>query len=103
MTVYVDQFPNSGWGKWNGGGHMLGTDLEELHRFAAQLGLKAGWFQDHTRFAHYDLTRSKRVRAVSLGAVEIEFGELPRDILMRSSDGTYEQRWIMLARRAMAS
>lgn len=102
MTIYVDQLPtNSSWGKWAGGAHMLGTDIDELHAAAADLGLKRSWFQDKT-FAHYDLTRSKRVLAVANGAVEIELGELPDDVLMRCSDGTYEQRSDRMARRTKA-
>lgn len=45
-------------------------ELEELHAFAARLGLKRTWFQDRRGFPHYDLTPSKRLRAVALGAVE---------------------------------
>jgi len=42
MTVYVDQFPGDGWGRWSGGGHLLTTDLAELH--ACQR--RAGWTTD---------------------------------------------------------
>jgi hypothetical protein len=91
MTVYVDQFPDSGWGKWNGGGHMLTTDIDELHALAQSIGLKREWFQDKS-FPHYDVQRSKRHLAVQKGAVEIEFGEIPDDVLMRCRDGSYEQR-----------
>jgi hypothetical protein len=97
--IYVDKFPPTGWGRWNNGGHMLGTDLDELHAMAAKLGLKRSWFQGKTRFAHYDLVASKRLLAINAGAVEIEFGEIPDDILMRNDDGTYEARSIRLARR----
>ena len=47
--------------------------IEELHQFAARLGLKRSWYQPAKRwqFCHYDLTPNKRALAVRLGAVEI--------------------------------
>jgi len=44
------------------GTHLISTlCVEELHFFAAQVGLRREWFQDHPRHPHYDLT-SKRMR-----------------------------------------
>lgn len=56
---------------FNGGSCHLTTDgeLEELHAFAARLGLKRAWFQNHRVMPHYDLTASKREQAIALGAV----------------------------------
>lgn len=100
MTVYVDRLPdNASWGRWRNGAHMLGTDLDELHAFAARVGLRRAWFQSEATFAHYDLTASKRSLAVAAGAVETETGAIPDDVLMRCPDGTYETR---AARRARA-
>lgn len=96
--IYVDEFP-AGWGRWTGGGHMLCTDIDELHAMARAIGLRREWFQDKT-FPHYDVMRSKRAQALARGAVPIEFAELPDDILMRCKDGTYEPRHVRLARRA---
>lgn len=48
------------------------TDLEFLHIFAEQIGLKRKWFQNHTNIPHYDLTRSKRTLAVQYGAVQVD-------------------------------
>lgn len=98
MTVFVDEFPYKGWGKWNGGAHMTGTDIDELHEMAAKIGLKREWFQDST-FPHYDLTNSKRKLALTEGCTEIELGELPDTVLMRRKDGTYESRRDRIARR----
>jgi hypothetical protein len=78
---------------------MLGTDLEELHEVARKIGLRRGWFQGDSTFAHYDLTRNKRTQAIALGAVQIEATEIPDDVLMRNDDGTYEQRHERMARR----
>jgi Protein of unknown function (DUF4031) len=97
--VYVDLLP-AGWGKWSGGGHMLANDLDALHAMADRIGLKRAWFQGDKTFAHYDLTASKRRLAREAGAIDIELGELPDDVLMRAKDGTYERRCDRIARRA---
>jgi hypothetical protein len=98
--VYVDLFPSSGWGRWNGGAHMLANDLDALHAMAARIGLRRSWFQGDKTFAHYDLTASRRARAVAAGAIEIEWGEIPDDVLMLNRDeGTYERRCDRIARR----
>jgi hypothetical protein len=49
----------------------LTTDatLDELHAFAHRLGMRREWFQDHPLAPHYDLTASKRIRALVLGAL----------------------------------
>lgn len=99
--IYVDELPASGWGKWNGGAHMMANDLEHLHNFAALLGLKRAWFQGRSTFAHYDLTASKRLLALRHGAVKIELGAIPDDVLMRCKDGSYERRCDRIARRAL--
>jgi hypothetical protein len=53
-------------------------DLEELHQFAAQLGMHRRWFQDHRLVPHYDLTPDRRALAIALGAIEITSGEFVR-------------------------
>lgn len=75
MTIYVD--PLAGWG-WKMRGreiqscHMFtdALDLEELHAFAEQIGLRRIWFQPHRVAPHYDLTPGRRLQALQLGAVE---------------------------------
>jgi len=47
-------------------------DLEELHAFAARIGLRRAWFQEHPKMPHYDLTPSRRVLALYEGAVFVE-------------------------------
>ena len=51
----------------------LSTDgpIEELHAFAARIGLKRAWFQDDPKYPHYDLTPARRAAAVKAGAVEV--------------------------------
>jgi hypothetical protein len=69
MAVYVDA-PIWHWAglKWC---HMLADDLDELHRFAAELGIKRTSFQCPPRVStpHYDLTGYERAKAISRGAV----------------------------------
>ena len=69
MTVYVDAAIWSWAGlKWC---HLLADDMDELHRFAARLGIKRTSFQCPPRVTtpHYDLTGFERARAIGLGAV----------------------------------
>jgi hypothetical protein len=60
----------------------LATDrnLEELHTFAARLGLDRSWFRpsESGRFPHYDLLPSTRERALQLGATPVSPVELMR-------------------------
>ena len=41
---------------------------EQLHAFAARLGMKKAWFQDKPGFPHYDLVPRRQALAVSMGA-----------------------------------
>lgn len=73
MPVYVDelrQWPTKIRCFKPGSCHLTADTLEELHAFAKKLGLRREWFQAHRIANHYDLTPSKRVLAVKLGAVE---------------------------------
>lgn len=66
--VYVDDLIWPWRGKlWC---HMTADTLDELHHMAQNIGLKREWFQDHPRHPHYDLVRSKRDKALALGATE---------------------------------
>jgi hypothetical protein len=49
--------------------HLSADTVEELHAFAARLGLRREWFQNHPKMPHYDLTKSRREQALRLGAV----------------------------------
>ena len=72
MTIYVDD-PMPIGGKFNNYCHMWADgDDEELHKFAAGLGLKRSWFQVSTgwgEFRHYDISPHKRALALRKGAV----------------------------------
>ena len=67
MTTYVDDECISWRGKsWC---HLVADSLDELHAFAAKLGLRRAWFQNTASYPHYDVTVAVRDRAISLGAV----------------------------------
>ena len=67
MTVYVDNECIQWRGKlWC---HLVAESLDELHRFAARLGLRRNWFQDKASYPHYDVTTTVRQRALRLGAL----------------------------------
>ena len=59
-------------------------DLDELHAFAARLGLRRAWFQDVRSAPHYDLRPTKRALAVTLGAKEITWREMGRLVMARA-------------------
>ena len=69
MSVYVDD------AIWNWQGrkwcHLLADDIDELHRFARELGLHRSSYQGPPKTAkpHYDLTAVERERALRYGAV----------------------------------
>ena len=77
MAVLVDElreYPDAGL-RFTVWCHMA-TDasFEELHAFAARLGLRRAWFQRD----HYDLPAHARAAAVALGAEEVATAELLR-------------------------
>lgn len=74
MSVYVDPARDWGW-RLGRSCHLIGDSEDELHPFAARCGLHRRWFQEPPKasFPHYDLTESRRRRAVELGAVELEW------------------------------
>lgn len=69
MTVYVDDAVTLWRGqRW---AHLMADTLEELHAFAARLGMPRRAFQDKTSGAHYDVTAELREHAIALGAMPI--------------------------------
>lgn len=95
MTVYVDDvFIQARVGRissrWC---HLTADSDEELHEFAAQIGMRREWFQPNKRRPeanHYDLTEQRRAMAVRLGAVEEHW-----------RDGAIRRRAVGAARRVL--
>ena len=51
--------------------HLMADTLDELHAFAARLGLRREKFQDKTSGAHYDVPAPLREEALRLGAIAV--------------------------------
>lgn len=83
MTVYVDALIDYGinkdvW-KWGASCHLFADTVEELHDFAARIGMRRPWFQDKD-LPHYDLTTRRRRAAVALGAIELNRQEFVKHV-----------------------
>lgn len=77
--IYVDQlvyYPESSL-KYKRWCHMAtDSDIEELHKFALEIGLRRSWFQDTKGHPHYDIIPTKRVLALKKGAKSVTTKEL---------------------------
>jgi tRNA isopentenyl-2-thiomethyl-A-37 hydroxylase MiaE len=78
MAVYVDALRRTSrtraW-PFVTAAHMMADTVEELHEFAARIGLKREWFQPRSS-PHYDLTASRHAQALALGARLVDRHEL---------------------------
>ena len=64
--------------------HLMADTPEELHGFAARLGLSRTWAQHVGKpTEHYDLVPSKRAAAVRLGAHEVTRREMAQRVASR--------------------
>jgi hypothetical protein len=69
LTVYVDDAVTLWRGRrW---AHLMADTLDELHAFAARLGIPARAFQNKRSGAHYDVDAELRSVALALGAMPI--------------------------------
>lgn len=68
MSVYVDDYQGK-LGRMVMC-HMLADTVDELHAFAARLGLRREWFQLGSA-PHYDVSKEKRALAIKLGAIHL--------------------------------
>jgi hypothetical protein len=77
VTIYVDDMRMPATvgritARWS---HLMADTDEELHAFAAALGLRRSWAQfPGTWKSHYDVTDAKRQQAISRGARPITHG-----------------------------
>jgi hypothetical protein len=89
--VYVDA-PIWEWQglKWS---HLLADDIDDLHRFAARLGIHRGSYQGppRTSVPHYDLTSYERQRALALGAIACSREEIVA--IVRRSRRAMRRSW----------
>src|SRR5215510_7618383 len=82
MAILIDSFHNGARGPlryWHRRcGHLVSdTSIEELHEFAARLGLRREWFQTKS-IPHYDLTGAAYELAIEYGAVLVSSREIVR-------------------------
>lgn len=73
MTVYVTENRPCKFQRWKKYAYLLADTEEEIHEFAASIGLKRQWFQGppkHKNF-HYDLFGSMIQKARDAGATQI--------------------------------
>ncbi len=95
MTVYVDDMRMKARvgnieARWS---HLMADTDEELHAFAARIGLQRRWAQyPGTWKSHYDVTDSKRRQAIAHGAVPIGYASAEAIALTRRKRGEQVQR-----------
>jgi hypothetical protein len=75
--------------------HLLADTEDELHAFAARLGLRRSWYQrrgpDDHRW-HYDVTPAVRARAVGHGAVEVDWRFVGKLMARRREEKRREEK-----------
>lgn len=57
--------------------HMVADSLEELHQIAELLGIRK-YFQNKENKPHYDVCRAYKIKAINLGAKEIDDRDIVR-------------------------
>lgn len=82
MAILIDSFQNGARGPfryWHRRcGHLVSdSSLEELHEFAAELGMRREWFQMKS-IPHYDLTGDVYRLAIERGAILVSSREIVR-------------------------
>ena len=82
MAILIDSFQNGARGPfryWHRRcGHLVSDNsLEELHEFAAELGMRREWFQMKS-IPHYDLTGDVYELAIERGAILVSSREIVR-------------------------
>ena len=83
MAVYLDDWRQSARlgpvdDRWS---HLVADTDEELHAFAARLGMRREWFQHKAgrpHQAHYDVPDRARQLALVLGAVPVSWRQMGR-------------------------
>lgn len=72
------------------GVHLVGDNVDELHRFARKVGLKRDWFRGGSRNPHYDiLSKSIRERAIVAGVMVMGTRNLLKREAWREQDGIH--------------
>ena len=90
MTVYLDDWRQPARlgpvdDRWS---HLVADTDDELHAFAARLGMRREWFQHkegRPHQAHYDVPERTRREALELGAVAVTWRQVGRMMRERRS------------------
>ena len=106
MTIYVDDFSEIRASRDLAAGHglscrvslMIGTDPDELHRFAAKIGALRHWYQDRSHY--YVLPVPEASKAELLGAVLVRAVQLSAMISLRHLGEDMEPHYTAPARLA---
>src|SRR5215211_5340194 len=106
MAILIDSFHNGARGPfryWHRRcGHLVSdSSLEELHEFAAGLGLRREWFQRKS-VPHYDLTGELYKLALDRGAILVSSREIVRRAV-RLETGILSARTVAAATAAAES
>jgi len=91
MAVYVDGLVNYGWrlrGRVVKSCHMFADSTDELNEMALKIGLKKKWIQ-YKSLIHYDLTESRRKKAIQFGAIEVDRCFVVKKIRERRNNTSY--------------
>lgn len=83
--------------RWKWWCHLVSdTSAEELHAFAAIVGLKRAWSQERPAASahHYDIIASRRNKAIQLGAISVT----RRELVLRNYDGRYARGLLLRTR-----
>lgn len=84
MGVYVDNYRARFRGMRMS--HMVADSLDELHDMAKAIGMKRAWFQPRSS-PHYDVSVTRRARAIELGAIAVTARDLVRVIRKARAKG----------------
>jgi hypothetical protein len=94
VTVYVDNMLRRATvgriaSEWS---HLFADSTEELLAFGAQLGMRPEWLQHPgTHREHFDLIKTKRLRALGLGAEPIAYPHGTAALLERKRAATQDR------------
>jgi hypothetical protein len=91
VAVYIDDWRQPARlgpveDRWS---HLVADGEEELHDFAARLGMRREWFQHKERRphqAHYDVPERARQDALDLGAIPVTWRQLGRMLRQRRTN-----------------
>lgn len=88
MSVYVDNFYLTGI-RYRGMkmSHLIADTTDELLAMADKIGVKRKWLQHPgTCNEHFDICLAMRVKAVALGAIEINYRDYAKEIERRCEE-----------------